>query len=79
MKRRTRKKKEGFYVPGYGGVVLDVEDVRAILEIVHRRDRRAWQEIVVWLSQEKDGTLLSRQAKRAFQGALMEWRMQSQW
>jgi len=72
----ARREKEGTYIPGYGGMVLDVEDVRAILDILRRRDRQAWQEIVVWLSQE-DEAPLSERARRAFRGALMEWRMQS--
>jgi len=69
-------RREGIYIPGYAGLVLGVEDVRAILDILRRRDRQAWREIVVWLSQE-DETPLSERARRAFQGALMEWRMQS--
>ena len=72
-------KKEGTYISGYGGAVLDVEDVRTILEIVRRRDRLAWQEIVVWLSQEGGGiSPLSKRAKLAFKAAFMKWKMQSQ-
>ena len=73
----ARCEKEGTYIPGYAGLILDVEDVRAILEILRRRDRQAWQEVVVWLSQEGEAPPLSERAKRAFRGALMEWRMQS--